>query len=406
MFCRNKALFVAAICLGALPVVSVAGGDVSSGGGAMVCRDSSGAVTKAYLLDLWEIQFRKDNAVQLSSDADVEIQLKQAVERVKNGYGKKIADELADKVSYVRSRVKNVDATQVVIPAPKDILNDFQMRNCPLEGAALFKDDEDVLYINPEVVNAMPKMHQAALWIHEAVYWARRHGESRDQNSIVSRKFVGQLFSTAAAQTPVVPGGSYILCQNGPDPVDEYFAENFRYSLFVVHQKLESLAPIEILATPAEEIHILRLVEKPLNEDPYEWGNVMNEFTYACPANKGIYQCDLAAKHSPGYVGEIGFTSGPYVYDQGGKTPRFSIGIQGGTSATGAIMTYAGVQKLYAPIRAKQKNDEKTVYFYSRNLFSGQPTGFERNYYHDWNGAHKVEPLCRRYSSDSVPLPW
>lgn len=209
------AVFTLALLTGAY---AFAGGDSSSGGGAMVCRDTQGKIISAELLDLWEVQLIENGAQVNRTQVPVDEQLEQAYAKVKRFFGQAYSDQLRKKVEQIRFAIREVP-NAVEINPPSDAFNDMVQRGCKLEGVARFSDRKNILFVNPEILSAMSATDQAALWVHEAIYHARRNDDYveqisyplfsndlyfikrelkkvEDSNSLASREFVGRIFST------------------------------------------------------------------------------------------------------------------------------------------------------------------------------------------------------------------
>ena len=367
-----------------------AGGESSSGGGAMVCRDAQGNITSAELLDLWEIQFREDKAQVVRTDEDMETQLENAVLRVKGGYGSKAESELRKVLGEVRSSILEVKPGIELSP-PTDALNTFNQVGCKLEGVALFNDRKNRLYINPSILNAMPRTDQAALLVHEAIYLIRRRF-LQETNSIPTRDYVGRLFSTNYAQILWEPD-SYILCDGkkikglffkipGDKDIESgYVFWNLNLSsalavdgagprMSVLDKgQSERLDYVDRKLTPAEEV--------------VAWDLLSTKRVYSSPSEYQIHEFEYSGGRQVGRM-------------------EFSYGIEGMTPGSGAMMTIENEQNLYADVDF-QHNTNYTLFTYETKSAGFFKMGrvvksITRN--------EAVQPLCKRYSTRERPIQW
>lgn len=169
------------------------GHEQGNGGGAVVCRDSSGKIVSAELLDLWERRASKQATYQSSAAVNdlikwalVRISKNNAAfgARVRQAYeeNRKIVTEVADGIS---------------LKSPDDAFEWMFEDGCKLEGAANYQTrfGNDRLYIDLRIVQMMSPTSQAALWIHEAIYKVLRQDDG-DTNSLRTRDIVSQIFAS------------------------------------------------------------------------------------------------------------------------------------------------------------------------------------------------------------------
>lgn len=353
-----------------------AGGESSSGGGAMVCRDAQGNIVSAQLLDLWEIQFNKNHAEVIRTEEDIETQIANTIERVKVGVGSGAAEELRAAITELRSQIMEVKPGIELSP-PYDALNDFVQSGCKLEGVALYSDRRGQLFINPEILKALPKTDQAALLVHEAVYRAKRRS-FKDTNSIPSRETVGWLFSTAFAPLRI-DAESYILCEGTRNKY--IFIKNeaecshlgicspFNMSWPGTLADMTTHFP-RISKSPATDL--LDFVDRELSD---------GEFQKA----RSIY--DKCRRYTPG--------CDLMAFD------LFVIGVPGTSPETGAMMTLNFDQSLYADID-NNPDMSKTLFTYEVSY-----SGFwKRERKEEFTRNEAVKPLCKRYNTSERPMPW
>lgn len=172
-----------------------ANGAISGGGGTgVVCRDSSGVITSAKTLDLYEGVVLYNLPIQYSNES-VDDQIKKAYAVIPpqsrgliNPYG---VQQNMQIVYGVTLQPIN-DALIVALP-----------NGCKAEQLANYFNDKLIL-INGDIWDALSKTDQAALILHEAVYRAARIFSAK--NSQRSRHVVASLFSLNTKWTDLNDG--------------------------------------------------------------------------------------------------------------------------------------------------------------------------------------------------------
>jgi hypothetical protein len=175
--------------LPAITANAFVGGDHSGGGGAIVCRDSSGTIQSAELLDLWEVEPKYR---VFRTNEDVETQTAHALEKLRT-FNPGFAEAVTTQLAMNETIVEEVPANREVAP-PTDAENNLQEIGCKLEGVAKFDDVSNALFFEQRIIPFMPNTDQAALKLHEAIYRLLRETEHA-QNSIKARMLVAYLFT-------------------------------------------------------------------------------------------------------------------------------------------------------------------------------------------------------------------
>ena len=183
-----------------LGTTSAFAGDSGHGGGGWECADSNGKKTTV-LLDLWEAANTDsiiDGGLPMPTKFDVNLAIRRAVD-VYGEYGNIIAGEYnmlrrpydpVTKTGFWRALKPGVS-----IAFPSDAYPQFQKTGCTPVGIALMDDDRHTLWVDPIVLGEMSTEQQDALFFHEALYLIRRSAD-RDNDSRISRKMVGYLYSS------------------------------------------------------------------------------------------------------------------------------------------------------------------------------------------------------------------
>jgi hypothetical protein len=173
-----------------LPLTALAGPSTSGGGFAVVCRNSTGVIESAEILDLFEARtVHKFELMKSSGD-----ELRDYVRAVSNGYrlqgyNPPISDqEMIDNVEKFRKimtwlpedeKLPNLDDLGLSISVPV---------GCKIEPLAIFYDNQNIVVIDKAIWTAMDSLSQSALVLHEIYYHAFRQLEiDPDVNSIEAR---------------------------------------------------------------------------------------------------------------------------------------------------------------------------------------------------------------------------
>jgi len=177
-------------------------GDSGHGGGGYVCPQKDGT-TNVVLVDIWEANLRvhlanKSYSKIPLSDADLYKQVNEALIRLST-VNKAFAEKVKKELQYIEQNYTEAPA-YALISEPQDVSPDLGPRGCKLKGVATYIDNfwngEGVLWIDMKHFNNMHVTHQAALFVHEAVYKVLRERSLIEINSVNTRKIVGILFSS------------------------------------------------------------------------------------------------------------------------------------------------------------------------------------------------------------------
>ncbi len=232
----------------AAPSAAIAAGGVGNGGIGVICRDSSGEIKSAELLDLYEAReingwltaegIRKledfyqnrESAAILAMDTSSRIFLRHVSQNHGYIYNKELLTLMASfvdenepralrpdtEIRFTRTSSKNSTLRENLVRngfaspyqgnvrsiSPNQKLNlteDFTTvttpKGCAYEQIATYASD-NVLYIDPELFDALSPLNQGALFYHEAV-WAM-HRKSGLTSSDLARKLVGTTYAYMA----------------------------------------------------------------------------------------------------------------------------------------------------------------------------------------------------------------
>jgi len=188
-----------------------AGPITSSGGGAFVCRDSSGQILSSRMVDLWESEhtpFRWPNRsgagvipITYTNDTSPEEQFNAALAKLSALDG-----DLADQVRIEQNNIfsqKNVLPDAISIALPDDLKLGYYPTGCPAEGMMLYNGESGLLDIKNDIFQELvTNTDIAAAWMHEALYKVKRETELRGdaksyvENSKKLRRLVACIFST------------------------------------------------------------------------------------------------------------------------------------------------------------------------------------------------------------------
>ncbi len=189
-----QAALAAVLCSLSLVPSTHASGRVGNGGFAYVCRDTSGAITEARLLDLWEAEgvstWRKDDSI--------DSQLKAALDKLAaispNAYTNVTENLESFRASAVfsgRSLNTTDDAFPPYKPGP----------GCSYEQVARYEPlitetGKSGLRIAAEIFNSpyFSNSDRAALFFHESAYFVDRR-TNKAENSQLTRLVTAHLFS-------------------------------------------------------------------------------------------------------------------------------------------------------------------------------------------------------------------
>lgn len=182
-------LIILASVLGLTSSTFAARGVDGGGGKSVVCRDDSGTIIKAEVLDLYE--GRVQYGVNIPSSTDpVKVQMENAIVSITKGRSKVFQDSVLQLANFISVRKRVLpdgtaledidDSHHVVVP-----------KNCKVEQLANFTKQNQVL-VDGEIWKSLDNTNKAALLVHEALYkWFRNYGAT---NSIRARKHVAYAF--------------------------------------------------------------------------------------------------------------------------------------------------------------------------------------------------------------------
>ena len=201
-----KKLFL--IVLFSFSAWSFTGGDKGNGGLSVVCRDSSGVITSAELLDIYEGRLiHKLSYDYLSPDIE--------------GYINFAKAKIADQESYVKrltSEIDKVHRNLIFIPYGNELeeIDDaipvIRKKNCKFEQLANYTPAGLVL-VSEEIFDHLDHLNRAALILHEAIYAIRRaRGEI---NSQTARELTAHLMAKSVDVSKIerlIKGDRKTLC--------------------------------------------------------------------------------------------------------------------------------------------------------------------------------------------------
>jgi hypothetical protein len=162
--------------------VAAEGVGSSGGGRALVCRDLSGTITKAQMLDITEgltaspigYNFVISESVD-ASDSEV-IKEKRVTQRINDALTK--LNGLNTLKSTFNQSITDVRNGKVIEKADEDLVPPEDLgavhllsrqKGCNFEAVGVYALDGK-LHVNPEIYSALDSSNQAAFYIHEGVY--------------------------------------------------------------------------------------------------------------------------------------------------------------------------------------------------------------------------------------------
>jgi hypothetical protein len=158
---------------------------------------------------------------------------------------------------------------------------------------ALFNDRRNVLHLNQEIYESLPETDKAALLVHEAVYWERRHNRNPDTNSIVSREFVGRLFSdyswvsftpseVSEYLKPVAHKYNDVMANNGQIVM---MKTNNGYITALKSVSLADLTPIRYANVGIKASSYLDLIDRSMTQEEFQEAEKMIRECATSPQN-------------------------------------------------------------------------------------------------------------------------
>ena len=185
-----------------LMAIAQAGDKEGNGGGSIVCRDSTGEIKKAFLLDLWEgetLPLRQNGLLPLSIVRDESTSVDDQINRVLNRFlqiNKTAFETLVDEIWRIKREIKILSLRIEPIHDSRNFaLPEIEGLTCRKEQLASYTR-ENGLVVSRSIWDKLPKTDRAALIFHEAIYkWERKHLGAKDSDH--TRKIVAVAFSNA-----------------------------------------------------------------------------------------------------------------------------------------------------------------------------------------------------------------
>jgi hypothetical protein len=169
-----------------------AGGFNGGGGGALVCKDNSGKILSAELLDLFETRELSQQTIVYDNVTPVEQQVAKAIDKLGRFDGQFKLKVLA---AWKQIQTHTTEASDaLVIDPPADAKKKFHKEGCSFEGMMYYDGDRQRLFIKMPIFQAQNTItDMAASYMHESIYKVLRE-QYFDTDSIQTRKITGCLF--------------------------------------------------------------------------------------------------------------------------------------------------------------------------------------------------------------------
>ncbi len=177
------------------------------GGGGLIKVEQASSPTEVLLLDLWE-GATEQNLVIPQADAPVEQQALRAIEKL-TFFHPVLGKDLSLAYEHVKTRVKWV--TGRALTPPGDTTRDYLEEGYYLVGVANYNDATDTLEVSQKYFRLMSPTHQAALYVHEALYLVLRTSGTVTDSRLV-RSLVARAFSTEPLHPVFTSLESSVLC--------------------------------------------------------------------------------------------------------------------------------------------------------------------------------------------------
>ncbi len=175
-------------------------GDKGNGGVSVVCRDSTGVIASAELLDIYEGKelYRQTYSAE-SLGVETRIKLLQAELSQYPNFLKRFQETL----TRINANTTFVSRGNELMPT-NDALPILRKKGCEYEQAATYTNDGQ-LFISQEIYDAFDPLNKAALFVHEAFYWIYRQGKNPQSplNSRDSRKLTAYALAANPQQAVV-----------------------------------------------------------------------------------------------------------------------------------------------------------------------------------------------------------
>jgi hypothetical protein len=196
-----------------------------NGGGSIVCSDSSGAISKAFMLDLWEaanlpLASNGYNSLTIPSDPNTTFhdQLWHAIDKIDRAAPRHVSYFIADRAREIESQlareVRSVKMSRIS-DSSDYAMPDIPGLTCEREQLANYSEVNG-LVIRKAVWDALDETGKAALILHEAIYKTERDlAFAVGKNSDHTQELVAWAFSTSQIP-PMVIGSElyYATCRH------------------------------------------------------------------------------------------------------------------------------------------------------------------------------------------------
>lgn len=170
--------------------LSYAGAGVDGGGGkSVVCRDDSGQIVSAEVLDIYEGRVQYGLSLPATNDT-IKVQMEDAINNIASGRSQMFKESVLQMANFVNLR-KRILPNGTALQDINDSHHVVVPKDCKVEQLANFTKQNQIL-IDGEIWNKLNNTNKAALIVHEALYkWFRNYGAT---DSIRARKFVAYGF--------------------------------------------------------------------------------------------------------------------------------------------------------------------------------------------------------------------
>lgn len=198
----------------ASPAFASAGNDAGGGGNAVVCRDSSGRITSAESLDLFEAQVLHRWRVPISQENAI-LQTKRfiALLRLLNP-----RYQFFSVVEQIVGRGRVLEPEYKLEPIA-DAFPFIGKKGCAIEQLARYLSTDELL-IDGEIWAALDETNKAALYLHELLYQGLRR--SGAVNSLRARRIVGYLMADIPDRLSVEPPKEEKIAYNCQDNYNSF----------------------------------------------------------------------------------------------------------------------------------------------------------------------------------------
>jgi hypothetical protein len=229
-FLRKAVIKLTPVIFCCTPSLAFAGGEVSGGGNAVICRDSADKIISAELLDLFEGRI-VHHLNYPSSDLPALQQAQAAAKIIDQAWDFNRPDNDGGR-DYLQRAV--VDIEKLIQFLPRDIglevIDDSKHlvlpKNCKVTQIARYEPNNTIL-VDSELWDHLNSQNKGALLLHEALYYYLRIlGESTSQRT---RRTVAHAFARSEFK-PLTDGitGPYEYCR-ATTPDDNEFGVFFSY---------------------------------------------------------------------------------------------------------------------------------------------------------------------------------